>query len=234
MNAPSIARRLAAVRSEVERACAACGRDPASVTLVAVSKTWPAEAIRAAAEAGHHDFGENYVQEWLSKRSALQDLDLRWHFVGHLQSRKVREVAGRVHRLHSVDRADLAEELARRSAVAGLSTPFLIQVNVAGEASKGGIHPESVLDVANAVSHWPTAPLVGLMGLPPPATDPEASRPWFQKVRALRDRVQDGLGQALPELSMGMSGDFAVAIAEGATLVRVGTAIFGERGAGPG
>jgi PLP dependent protein len=208
-----IAERLARVRAGL----------PDRVTLVAVSKTQPPEAIRAAYAAGQRDFGENYAQEWRAKADALADLgDLVWHFIGGLQTNKVKLVAGRVRWVHTVDRASLAEELSRRSAATGATTRVLLEVNVAGEASKAGCAPADVPRLAEQVSRLPGLALRGLMCIPPAEGDP---RPHFAALRALRD----GLGLALPDLSMGMSGDYRIAIEEGATLVRVGTAIFGAR-----
>jgi PLP dependent protein len=202
---------LAAIRAEI----------PPGVTLVAVSKTQPAAAIREAYAAGQRDFGENYAQEWREKADALADLaDLRWHFIGGLQTNKVKYLAGRVAYVHTVDRVELAREIAKRSAARGATTRVLLEVNVGGEGSKEGCAPGDVPRLAADVRGLAGVELVGLMCIPPPADDP---RPHFRTLRALRD----GLG--LPELSMGVSGDYREAIAEGATLVRIGTAIFGAR-----
>jgi pyridoxal phosphate enzyme (YggS family) len=197
------------------------------VTLVAVSKTQPAEAIRQAYLAGVRDFGENYAQEWKAKADALADLvDLRWHFVGSLQSNKVKTLVGRaggvagITYVHAVDREDLARELSRRFAAAGRPVRVFLEVNTGGEATKGGCTPEEAPRLAEAVRALPAVELVGLMCLPPPGQDP---RPHFRTLRGLRDRL------GLAELSMGMSGDWEVAVAEGATFVRIGTALFGER-----
>jgi PLP dependent protein len=209
----AIGERLAAVRARV----------PPRVTLVAVSKTQPPEAIREAYAAGQRDFGENYAQEWRDKAAALSDLrDLTWHFIGALQTNKVKYLAGQVAWVHTVDRLALAEEISRRSAARGTTTRVLVEVNVAGEASKSGCAPADVAPLAAAVSRLPGLALRGLMCIPPAEGDP---RPRFAALRALRD----GLGLDLPELSMGMSGDYEAAIAEGSTMVRVGTAIFGAR-----
>jgi pyridoxal phosphate enzyme (YggS family) len=198
-------------------------RVPAGVTLVAVSKTQPADAVRAAYEAGQRDFGENYAQEWREKAAALADLkDLVWHFIGSVQTNKVKYLAGAVRWVHTVDRLALAEELSRRSAARGAVTRVLLEVNVAGEGSKSGCAPGEVARLAAEVARLPALELRGLMCIPPAEGDP---RPHFARLRALRD----GLGLALPDLSMGMSGDYEQAIAEGSTLVRVGTAIFGAR-----
>jgi pyridoxal phosphate enzyme (YggS family) len=219
----SIAERLARVRSAI----------PPNVTLIAVSKTQPAEAIREAHAAGQRDFGENYAQEWREKAASLAGLrDLVWHFIGALQTNKVKYVVGRpeeppgspsVAWIHTVDRLSLAEEVSRRSQRRGVSTRVLLEVNVAGEASKSGCAPADLPRLAEAVARLPGLTLRGLMCIPPLSGDP---RPHFAALRSLRD----GLGMSLPDLSMGMSGDYEAAIAEGSTLVRVGTAIFGARG----
>jgi hypothetical protein len=207
----TVAERLRALRARI----------PAGVTLVAVSKTHPAEAIREAHAAGQRDFGENYAQEWREKADALADLaDLRWHFVGGLQTNKVKYLAGRVHLVHAVDRAELARELSRRFGQKGAVARVLLEVNTGGEATKGGCTPADAPALAAAVRALPAVELAGLMCMPPPEDDP---RPHFRLLRDLRDRL------GVRELSMGMSADWELAIAEGATIVRIGTAIFGER-----
>jgi PLP dependent protein len=207
----TVAERLAAVRAAL----------PAGVTLVAVSKTQPAEAIREAYAAGQRDFGENYAQEWREKADALADLpELRWHFVGSLQTNKVKYLAGRVHAIHAVDREELAREISRRFARKGAVARVLLEVNTGGEATKGGCAPADAPGLAEAVRALPSVELAGLMCIPPPEDDP---RPHFQLLRRLRDAL------GVRELSMGMSADWRVAVEEGATLVRIGTAVFGER-----
>ncbi|HET6923425.1 MAG TPA: YggS family pyridoxal phosphate-dependent enzyme [Anaeromyxobacteraceae bacterium] len=207
----TVAERLARVRAAL----------PPGVTLVAVSKAQPAAAVREAYAAGQRHFGENYVQEWREKAEALADLgDLSWHFVGSLQTNKVKYLVGRVALVHTVDRLDLAGEISRRSAQKGAATRILVEVNVAGETGKAGCAPAEVPALVEAVRAMPGLELRGLMCIPPAQGDP---RPHFRTLRALRDRL------GLAELSMGMSGDFPAAVEEGATLVRVGTAIFGER-----
>jgi hypothetical protein len=207
----TIAERLAALRAAL----------PAGVALVAVSKTQPAEAIREAYAAGQRDFGENYAQEWREKADALADLpELRWHFVGSLQTNKVKYLAGRVHAIHAVDREELAREISRRFAQKGAVARVLLEVNTGGEATKGGCPPAAAPGLAEAVRALPGVELAGLMCIPPPEEDP---RPHFQLLRRLRDAL------GLRELSMGMSADWRVAVEEGATLVRIGTAVFGER-----
>ncbi len=211
MSAGTIASRLAAVRGGV----------PAGVTLVAVSKTQPPEAIREAYAAGQRDFGENYVQEWREKAEALADLpDLRWHFIGSLQTNKVKYLAGKVALVHTVDREELGREIAKRWEKAGARARVLVEVNLGGEASKGGCAPEAVPALVEALRALPALDVAGLTCIPPPEDDP---RPHFRTLREMRDRL------GLRELSMGMSGDYPVAVDEGSTIVRVGTAIFGER-----
>ncbi|HSN15173.1 MAG TPA: YggS family pyridoxal phosphate-dependent enzyme [Anaeromyxobacteraceae bacterium] len=194
---------------------------PAGVTLVAVSKTQPPEAIREAFAAGQRDFGENYAQEWRAKAEALADLPgLRWHFIGGLQSNKVKYLAGRVAYVHTVDRAELAEEISRRWVKAGAVARVLLEVDLGGEERKAGCAPDEVAPLLATIRTLPAVEVVGLTCNPPPSDDP---RPRFRELRALRDRL------GLKELSMGMSGDWPVAVEEGATMVRVGTAIFGGR-----
>jgi len=229
--ASSIAERWREVRARVDVACERAGRPPGDVTIVAVSKTHPAEAVREAAAAGATDFGENYAQELAAKRAELagdieRGLPIRWHYIGRLQRNKAKLVAGHVTLVHAVDSVELATELGRR---AGATQPVLLAVNAAGEETKGGVTAEQAVALARAIAVVPNVRLDGLMTMPPPADDPEASRPYFEALRALRDRLEGELGQPLPVLSMGMSGDFEVAIACGATHVRIGTAIFGAR-----
>ena len=220
MTASTIAERWREVRARVDAACKAAGRAPSDVTLIAVSKTHPASAVREAAAAGATDFGENYAQELAAKRPECPDV--RWHYIGRLQRNKAKLVAGHVVLVHAVDSVDLAVELGKR---AGGVQPVLIAVNVAGEASKGGVAEADAPALAAAVAKTPNIRLDGLMTMPPPDEDP---RRYFDALRALRDRLAGELGP-LPVLSMGMSSDFEAAIACGATHVRIGTAIFGER-----
>ena len=216
----TIAERWREVRARVDAACRAASRDPDEVTLIAVSKTHPASAVREAAAAGATDFGENYAQELAAKRGELPEL--RWHFIGRLQRNKAKLVAGHVVLVHAVDSLDLAAELGKRAA--GVQ-PVLLAVNVAGETTKGGVSEADAPALARAVAGTANVRLDGLMTMPPPGDDP---RRHFDALRALRDRLAADLGP-LPVLSMGMSGDFEAAIACGATHVRIGTAIFGER-----
>jgi hypothetical protein len=219
----TIAERWQAVKARVDAACRGAGRTPSEVTIVAVSKTHPASAVREAAAAGATDFGENYAQELAAKRGECGDV--RWHFIGRLQRNKAKLVAGHVVLVHGVDSVELAAELGRRAAV---TQPVLLAVNLGGEETKGGIGEVDAETVARAIAGVANVRLDGLMTMPPPADDPEASRPYFDKLRALRDRLAEVVGP-LPVLSMGMSSDYEVAIACGATHVRIGTAIFGTR-----
>jgi pyridoxal phosphate enzyme (YggS family) len=208
-----------------ERVGALRARLPAGVTLVAVSKTQPAEAVRQAYAAGQRHFGENYAQEWRDKAAALADLpDLVWHFVGSLQTNKVKVLLGaeppRAAWVHTLDREELARELSRRAVQRGATVRVLLEVNVAREPQKAGCLPEGAERLAAAARALPGLELRGLMCIPPAEQDP---RPHFRALRALRDRLE------LPDLSMGMSGDWEQAVEEGATLVRIGTALFGPR-----
>lgn len=220
--------RLAEVRAGIEAATQRAGRAPGSVRLVAVSKNKPAEAIRAAYAAGQRDFGENYAQELEEKAAALADLDgIRWHAIGQLQRNKAKVVARIARFVHAVDREELAVELGRRASAAGVTLEALIEVNVSGEASKGGCVPASLGELLGVIRRLEGLRVVGLMTIPPASDEAEAARPVFAALRALRD--EHGGAAALPELSMGMTHDYPIAIAEGATMVRVGTAIFGSR-----
>jgi pyridoxal phosphate enzyme (YggS family) len=221
--------RLANLRERIEAACARVGRNPGEVALVAVSKTQPSDAVRAAHAAGVRDFGENYVQELAGKARELAELSPRWHFIGHLQSNKVRallECPG-LALVHTVDRPKLVDELERRAETMNRSIDVLVQVNVSGEQSKSGGAPEELAAMLQAAAHCKRVRLRGLMTMPPAVEDSELVRPHFRRLRELRD-LHGGI-ERLPELSMGMTQDFEVAIEEGATLVRIGTALFGPR-----
>ncbi len=223
--------RLVQVRARIDAAARAAGRLPSSVRLIAVSKTFPLDAIREAVAAGQTDFGENKVQEGLQKITESTDLSLRWHLLGHLQSNKARRAAAAFDCIHSVDSLDLLRRLDEGAEASGRSPELLIQVDLAGETSKFGVPPAEVPRLLEAAGRLRAARLVGLMTLPPVPDSPEDARPWFRRLRELRDGWVDAGTPAasLAELSMGMSGDFEVAIQEGATMVRVGTAIFGSR-----
>ncbi len=226
-----IADNLKAVQQRIEAAARKAGRPPETVHLVVVSKTRSVDEILEAHNAGAEFFGENRVQEACDKIDRLADERIRWHFIGHLQKNKVKRIVGRTECIHSVDSVSLAESISEKSVEAGRVTPILIQVNISGEASKSGIAPESLEDTLRQVSGFPGVRVQGLMTIPPLNPDPEQSRPFFARLRQLRDdavRMQIP-GVSLAELSMGMSSDFEVAIEEGATWVRVGTAVFGER-----
>jgi len=224
----TIAERLTQARERIARAAERAGRDPNTVRLVAVSKTHPASAIREAYEAGQRDFGENYAQELVRKAESLADLpDLRWHMIGHLQTNKARLVAPLVATVHTVDSPKLAVELGRRALAAGRTINVLVEVNVARDAAKSGCSPDQLGDVLAALREQPALRTRGLMTIPPFTEDPEGARPYFAQLRELRDA--HGGAEVLPELSMGMSHDVEVAVEEGATIVRIGTAIFGAR-----
>ncbi len=232
--------RLAAIRERIVAAATRVGRDPAEVTLVAVSKRVPPERIREAIQAGQRVFGENYVQEALAKMRALAaggglPEDLRWHLIGRLQRNKARDAVARFHSIETVDRPDLASEIERRAAARGRTVEVLLQVNLSREPQKAGVPEEELPELLGHCAALPHLRVVGLMTLPEPAGDPERLRPVFARLRALRDSLRSVPGGGnLRELSMGMSGDFAIAVEEGATRVRVGTALFGPRpGTGP-
>ena len=224
-----IASNLERVRERIARAAKHAGRTADQVTLVAVSKTFPVDVIRAAYDAGVRHFGENRVQEWESKQPALANLDATWHLIGHLQSNKARRAAYLFRRIDSLDDLALAKKLDAAAAAEGKNLPVLIEVHLGDEATKSGISETDLPALAESVAPFAHLDLVGLMTIPPFVEDPELTRPHFRKLRELRDAISRRLGRKLPVLSMGMSHDFEVAIEEGATEVRVGTAIFGER-----
>ena len=226
-----IADRLAGIRGRIAAAARSAGRDPSSVRLVAVSKTFPTRLIREAYAAGQRDFGENRVQEALQKISESTDLEIRWHLLGHLQTNKARKAGPAFAMIQSVDSVELLDKLDRTAADTGHSPELLIQVDLAGEATKHGASPGEVPRLFQAAGACRAARVVGLMTLPPVPDTPEDSRRWFTRLRDLRDGwLHAGVpAPMLRELSMGMSGDFEVAVQEGATMVRVGTAIFGSR-----
>jgi PLP dependent protein len=223
--------RLAGVRERIALAAGRVGRDPASILLVAVSKTFPADHVRALAATGHTDFGENKLQEALPKIGATSDLGLTWHLVGHLQSNKAKKAAAAFDLIHSVDEIALLSKLEEGALSAGRQVRLLVQVDLAGEATKHGVAAGALMSVLEAARVCSAVQVKGLMLLPPAVSDPEAARPYFKAVRQLRDDlVAQGVEKSmLAELSMGMSQDFEVAIEEGATIVRVGSAIFGDR-----
>lgn len=226
-----VAQRLGRLRERLARACRAADRDPDAVRVVGVTKTHPPALAQAAVDAGVVDLGENRVEELLAKEPRVRGA--RWHFVGRLQSRKARRVVGRVVLIHSVDRRSLVEALARR---ASGTQPVLVQVNVGRDPDKGGCEPDEALDLVAYAQSQPTLEVRGLMTMPPmppPEVDPvEAARPHFARLRELRDRARERW-PGVAELSMGMTADLEAAVAEGATLLRLGRALFGERGSRP-
>ncbi len=224
----TIAANLQAVKQRIAKACAAAGRAPESVALLAVSKTWAADDVGVAAASGQLAFGENYLQEAENKIDALADLGLEWHFIGPLQSNKTRAVAEKFSWLHTVDRFKLAERLSTQRPPGLPPLQVCVQVNVSGESSKSGCAPEAAASLAREIAALPHLRLRGLMTIPEPTDDLTLLRSRFALLRQLRDRLNDE-GLALDTLSMGMSHDLETAILEGATIVRVGTAIFGER-----
>jgi pyridoxal phosphate enzyme (YggS family) len=224
----SFAENLNSIRGRIAAACARAGRDENSVMLLAVSKAHPPETLRAAVDAGQIFFGENKIQEAKAK-IPLSPGRARWHFIGHLQSNKVRDAVELFEMIQGVDSLAVAQEISKRAEQAAKTMPILLEVNVAGEGSKFGYAPEKLLAELEELNALPRIEIHGLMAIPPYATVPEKSRPYFQRLHTLKNDCEKILGAPLPQLSMGMSGDFEVAIEEGATIVRVGTALFGER-----
>lgn len=229
----SIAENLEAVRVRIADAASRAGRDAGEVELVAVSKTWPASMVAEAFEAGQRAFGENKVQELIEKAPALPE-EIRWHLIGHLQKNKVRKVLPVCASVHSIDSIDLARRVDRIAGEEGLTVEGLLQVNVAGDDAKFGFTRDEVRGVIDEVAGLEQLAVRGLMTVPAYDPDPEKVRPHFARLRELRDELASASGWQLPELSMGMSHDFEVAIEEGATLVRVGSSIFGQRDYGTG
>jgi pyridoxal phosphate enzyme (YggS family) len=230
-----IPERLNGIRKRIADAASRSGRNPSSIRLVAVSKTFPIDAIRAAAQAGQIDFGENKVQEGQAKILAAGSLPLRWHLLGHLQSNKVRKAAAVFDVIHSIDSADVLKRVDEAAAEKQRTVDALVQVDLAGEATKHGALDSELPAILDLAITCKSVRLVGLMVLPPAADDPQDARPYFKALRLLRDSyVARGVpAESLKELSMGMSHDFEVAIEEGATIVRVGSAIFGQRASRP-
>jgi hypothetical protein len=226
----SVAQNIANVKARIASAAAKSGRASEEVRLVAVTKTLSAQRVREAYDAGQRLFGENYVQEALDKMSLLPP-DAQWHMIGHLQSNKAKRVVEGFNALHTLDRASLAKALNRAAAAQGVKFEVLLQVNVGAEESKAGATADDALELAKRAGDWPHLHIRGLMAIPPYCPDPEEVRPYFQELRELSERIAELKleGVEMAELSMGMSHDFEVAIEEGATLVRVGSAIFGER-----
>jgi pyridoxal phosphate enzyme (YggS family) len=224
----SLAENFKNIQQRIRATCERIGRAPDSVTQLAVTKGQPPEMVRAAADCGQTFFGENKVQEAKAK-IPLCPGKLRWHFIGHLQSNKCRDAVEWFEMIQSVDSLSLAQEINRRAGQAGKTLPVLLEVNVAGEASKFGYPPEKLLTELETLNELPRIEIHGLMTVPPYVTDPEKARPHFRRLRELKIQCEQKLGAPLPHLSMGMSGDFEVAIEQGATMVRIGTALFGPR-----
>jgi pyridoxal phosphate enzyme (YggS family) len=226
--AVSVAQNLAAVRARIDAAAKACGRDPSAITLLAVGKTKPASLIEEAWRAGQRHFGENYAQELEDKSAALATLEgIIWHFIGRLQTNKAKVVARVATMVHAVDSVRLIDELAKRAGSRATPLEVLVEVNVGGEASKGGVAPDDLAAHLERIEAAQSLRLRGLMSIPPPGVNAESSRPFHRRLRELRDA--HGGPSRLPVLSMGMTDDLEIAVEEGATIVRVGTAIFGAR-----
>lgn len=231
--AQNVAAGIRAVRQRMTLACSAAGRADGEVQLLAVSKTFSPAAVRQAVAAGQKAFGENYVQEAIEKIHALADLALEWHYIGPIQSNKTRAIAEHFDWVHTVDRLKIAERLASQRPASLAELNLCIQVNISGEASKSGVDPDAALELARGIARLPRVKLRGLMAIPEPAAGFEAQREPFRRLRLLLASI-NAAGLACDTLSMGMSADLEAAIAEGATIVRVGTAIFGARHAAVG
>jgi pyridoxal phosphate enzyme (YggS family) len=220
------------IQERMAAACLRAGRRPEEVKLIAISKTFPPERIREAYDAGLHEFGENRVHEAASKRPTLADLDITWHLVGHLQTNKAKTARELFQWIHSVDSSRLAQKLHQAASIAGVRLRVLVEVNLGGEESKSGVRPADVLPLVEEISRLDSLDLRGLMTIPPLLENPEDVRPYFRQLRELARQVAERKisGVATAELSMGMTHDFEVAIEEGATIIRIGTGIFGVRG----
>jgi hypothetical protein len=224
----SIPQNLARIHERMESAANRSGRDIADIRLVAVSKTHPPDTIRSAWDAGQRVFGENRVQDALPKMPDLP-AEMEWHFIGHLQTNKIRKALPHFALFHGIDNSDLARQMNRISGELGLKTRILLEVNVSGEESKFGYSPDTLIRELPELLEWPNLQIDGLMTMAPYSDNPETARPVFAALRKLRDELAKQMGHPLTELSMGMSGDFEIAIEEGATIVRVGSSIFGAR-----
>lgn len=225
----SIQSNLALVNQRIAKTALTCGRKPESVSLVVVTKTQPAASVRMAIEAGAGIVGENYIQEARDKFENLVDQPARWHFIGHLQSNKAKYAVRLFEMIHGVDSVKLAAELDKQAGKAGKIQSILVQVNISREPGKSGVEQGRTLELIRTISAYQNIKVEGLMTMPPFFDAPESARPYFAALRRLRDQIANDLGCPLNHLSMGMSGDYEVAIEEGATLVRIGTAIFGGR-----
>lgn len=223
--------RVEEIQKRIAAAAESAGRSPDEIRLVAVSKTKPVASVQKALDAGLNLFGENYIQESREKVAALEGTGAQWHFIGHLQSNKAKYAVKLFDLIHSVDSLKLARELNKQAVKIDKVQPVLVQVNISAEATKSGTSSEDTVALVSAIGELPNLSLQGLMTMPPFFDDPERARPYFRELRQLRDHISDLSipGISMEELSMGMTGDFEAAIAEGATLVRIGTAIFGER-----
>lgn len=228
-NKENIAENLSTVMQRISIAARSCGRNPQSISLVAATKSQSETAMRKALEAGVDIVGENYIQEAQGKFDILTDPSIRWHFIGRLQSNKAKYAVRMFELIHSVDSVKLAAELDKQAHKAGKTQQILVQVNISQEPTKTGVGQEQTLELIRTIAAFPNIRIQGLMTMPPFFDAPELARPYFAALRQLRDKVQHALGIPLKDLSMGMTGDFEVAIQEGATLVRIGTAIFGDR-----
>jgi len=225
---PSIANRITELRQQIDRQSRLAGRDPAAVSLIAVSKRQPVELIRAAYAAGQRDFGENYLQEALEKIAQLKEIDCQWHFIGQIQSRKAKEIAANFDWVHTIDRLKVAEKLSQHRPASLPPLNVLIQVNLEAEPQKAGVSPAAAFELATQIEQLPQLHLRGLMAIPAAREDMAEQQGVFAKLAALQKELNDG-GFALDQLSMGMSNDFAAAINAGSTLLRIGTAVFGPR-----
>lgn len=222
-------RNLEIVLEKIHKACEKVGRKPEDVKLLGASKTVPPERIREFYTCGLKVYGENRVQEFLKKYEALSDLDIEWHFIGYLQSNKVKYLINKVVLIHSLDRKSLADEIQKRAQKANIIQDTLIEVNVGGEETKAGVEPDKLKELFEYTLSLPNIRILGLMCIPPYLENPEDVRPYFIRLRELKEELEKDFNVKLPHLSMGMSHDFEVAIEEGATIVRIGTALFGER-----
>src|ERR1051326_2578299 len=229
LGAPMIAENLDKMTMRIAAACARSGRSAHEITLIAVTKTFGTDQIREAMDAGVLDFGENYVQELQRKRSELPGEQIRWHFIGHLQSNKIKQIIGWVEAIHAVDSVHLGEEISKQASQLNRAVKILVEVNTTGEKSKFGVSPDGAALLVEKLLQVPNVNVAGLMTIGPFLSDPEGSRPAFRQLKKLRDSIEKSCSVSLPQLSMGMSHDFEVAIEEGATMVRLGTAIFGAR-----
>lgn len=229
MEKEELKKNLEMVQTRIQSALGRVGRKPGEVKLVAVSKTKSVELIQLALELGQYDFGENYVQELRDKANQINHPEIHWHYIGSLQKNKVKYLVGRVVLIHSVDSLALVEEIEKRFSAGGEKILILLEVKLSEEETKSGVKPEGLVELAERALSKKAIELKGLMTMPPYFPDPESARPYYRKLREIKEDLEKKLNLGLPELSMGMSNDFEVAIEEGATIVRIGTIIFGER-----